>query len=82
MKLDQSKVGRLSRMDALQSQAVAQASAARRAEMMRNVDAALARMDSGDYGDCARCDEPIDPRRLAADPTARHCIRCASELEG
>ena len=81
VKLDQSKVGRLSRMDALQAQAVAQASAGRRAEMLRNIDAALKRLDAGDYGYCRRCEEPIAPRRLEVDPTALLCIRCATAAE-
>ena len=77
VKLDQSKVGRLSRMDALQAQAVA----GRRAEMLRNIDAALKRLDAGDYGYCRRCEEPIAPRRLEVDPTALLCIRCATAAE-
>jgi DnaK suppressor protein len=82
VKLDQSRVGRLSRMDALQSQAVAQASAGRRVEMLREVEGALKRLDAGCYGACLGCEESIDPRRLDADPTATLCIRCAAEREG
>ena len=37
----------------------------------------LRRIESGDYGRCARCREPIDRRRLAAMPTADTCIDCA-----
>ena len=81
VQLDQSKVGRLSRMDALQAQAMAQASGERRAELLREIGAALRRIEDGSYGDCQHCDEPIDPRRLDADPTARLCIQCASKSE-
>ena len=81
VQLDQAKVGRLSRMDALQAQAMAQASGQRRAMQLREIDAALQRIDDGSYGDCQVCDEPIDPRRLEADPTARLCIDCASKSE-
>ena len=81
VQLDQAKVGRLSRMDALQAQAMAQASGQRRAMQLREIDAALRRIDDGSYGDCQVCDEPIDPRRLEADPTARLCIDCASKSE-
>ena len=81
VQLDQAKVGRLSRMDALQAQAMAKASGQRRAFQLREIDAALRRIDEGSYGDCARCDEPINPRRLDADPTARLCIDCASKSE-
>lgn len=81
VQLDQTKVGRLSRMDALQAQAMAQASGARRAALLREIGAALRRIDNGSYGDCERCEEPINPRRLDADPTARLCIDCANKSE-
>lgn len=81
VQLDQTKVGRLSRMDALQAQAMAQASGERRAVQLREIDAALKRIDEGSYGDCERCEQPINPRRLDADPTARLCIDCASSAE-
>ena len=81
VQLDQTKVGRLSRMDALQAQAMAQASGERRAVQLREIDAALKRIDEGGYGDCERCERPINPRRLDADPTARLCIDCASSAE-
>ncbi|HSM30905.1 MAG TPA: TraR/DksA family transcriptional regulator [Woeseiaceae bacterium] len=81
VQLDQTKVGRLSRMDALQAQAMAQASGERRALQLREIDAALRRIDEGSYGDCERCERPINPRRLDADPTARLCIDCASSVE-
>jgi len=81
VQLDQTKVGRLSRMDALQAQAMAQASGERRAAQLREIDAALRRIDDGNYGDCERCEAPINPRRLDAYPTARLCIDCASNAE-
>jgi len=81
VELDQSKVGRLSRMDAMQAQAMAKASANRREMMLANITAALKRIDDGDYGLCNQCDEPINPKRLEFDPTAIHCIECASKVE-
>ncbi|MDH3275641.1 MAG: TraR/DksA family transcriptional regulator [Gammaproteobacteria bacterium] len=81
VELDQSKVGRLSRMDAMQAQAMAQASGQRREAMLRNIEAALNRVDDGSYGLCRNCDEPINPKRLEFDPTALRCIDCASKLE-
>ena len=81
VELDQSKVGRLSRMDAMQVQAMAQASSQRREQMLRNITAALGRLERNEYGDCQSCDEPINPKRLEFDPTATLCIECASESE-
>jgi len=81
VELDQSKVGRLSRMDAMQAQAMAQASSQRREQMLRKITAAILRVDAGEYGDCADCDEPINEKRLDFDPTATLCIDCASQRE-
>jgi DnaK suppressor protein len=81
VELDQARVGRLSRMDAMQAQQMAQASGRRRELMLHRVTAALARIDNGDYGVCQTCDEPINPQRLEFDPTAVLCIQCASKAE-
>jgi DnaK suppressor protein len=81
VELDQSKVGRLSRMDAMQAQAMAQASVQRREAQLRRIAAALRRIDDGEYGYCQECAEAIDPRRLEIDPTASLCIACASRSE-
>jgi DnaK suppressor protein len=81
VELDQSKVGRLSRMDAMQAQAMAQASVQRREQMLRQITAALARLDRDEYGDCKSCEEPIGPKRLDFDPTATLCIACANDAE-
>jgi len=81
VELDQSKVGRLSRMDAMQAQAMAQASAERRKQVLRDIAVALQRIEDDEYGDCINCDEPINPKRLEFDPTATLCIDCASKSE-
>ncbi len=81
VELDQSKVGRLSRMDALQAQAMSQESGRRREEQLRAIAAALLRLDTGEYGDCRECEMPIAPKRLEFDPTTVLCIECASNLE-
>jgi len=81
VELDQSKVGRLSRMDAMQAQAMAKASGERREAMLKSIEAALKRIDDGEYGLCRDCEEPINPKRLEFDPTALRCIDCESERE-
>jgi DnaK suppressor protein len=81
VELDQSKVGRLSRMDAMQAQAMAKASGQRREAMLRHIEAALKRSDDDSYGYCRDCEEPINPKRLEFDPTALRCIECESKLE-
>ncbi|OOZ39324.1 hypothetical protein BOW53_12270 [Solemya pervernicosa gill symbiont] len=79
VELDQSAVGRLSRMDAMQAQAVSQEMEQRRTLELQRIKAALARIESGDYGYCLRCDEPINPHRLEIDPSATLCIQCAEK---
>jgi DnaK suppressor protein len=77
VELDQSRVGRLSRMDALQAQQMALETSRRRQQRLVRVEGALRRVESGDYGDCFKCGEAIDLRRLEADPTQTRCIKCA-----
>lgn len=77
VELDQQSVGRLSRMDALQGQAMAQASERQRRATIQKIDAALARLDSGEYGYCVGCGEEIAERRLQVDPATAFCITCA-----
>ena len=81
VELDQTKVGRLSRMDAMQAQAMAQASEQRREQTLRQIDAALKRIDDDEYGYCLQCDEAINPKRLEFDPTVTLCIECANKAE-
>ena len=75
--LDQQAVGRLSRMDALQQQAMAQAGERARARDLHRIDAALRRIEDGEYGYCSECGEEIAEKRLAVDPMASLCIACA-----
>ena len=81
VELDQARVGRLSRMDAMQVQAMAQASGQRREAMLREIATALKRIDDGSFGICQGCEEPINPKRLEVDPTVRLCIDCANNAE-
>ncbi|MBF9029199.1 TraR/DksA family transcriptional regulator [Rhodobacterales bacterium HKCCE3408] len=76
--LDQQSVGRLSRMDALQGQAMARGLEARRAGRMRAIAAALTRMEDGEYGWCEECGSFIGHGRLGSDPCAVRCVSCAS----
>lgn len=46
----------------------------RRQQSLREIDAALKRIETGHYGKCSKCGEEIDPRRLRLEPTARYCV--------
>ncbi|WP_120496509.1 TraR/DksA family transcriptional regulator [Kiloniella sp. EL199] len=79
VELDQSKVGRLSRMDALQSQAMSLESERRRQVELSKIETTLARLQNGNYGYCLRCGEEIQLKRLELDPTVTLCIDCATK---
>lgn len=78
VELDQTSVGRLSRVDAMQRQAMALEVARRRGQEKLRIEAALKRIDAGDFGYCVACGEAIERRRLSVDPTTPTCIRCAA----
>lgn len=75
--LDQTTVGRVSRMDLLQDQAMAKASQERRQILLQRIEAALRRLENGEFGWCLRCGEAIATKRLEFDPTTPLCIDCA-----
>lgn len=76
--LDQQSVGRLSRMDAMQVQAMAKAVDDRRKIALNQIDTALTRLESGDFGYCIRCDELIARKRLELDPKLATCVACTA----
>ena len=78
VELDQQAVGRLSRMDALQNQAMAKAQQVRRDGEAGRLHAALLRIEAGEYGACEDCGEDIPLGRLRLDLAALRCVSCAS----
>lgn len=81
VELDQTRVGRLSRMDALQNQAMSQEQQRRRQLELTRIGAALARIETGEFGLCVGCSGEIAEKRLELDPAAPLCIECASRSE-
>lgn len=82
VELDQAKVGRLSRMDALQTQALNDELQRRRELQLQRIASALDRIDRGEFGICLRCDDDIDARRLDGDPSVTLCVACATAAQG
>ena len=78
VELDQQVQGRLSRMDALQGQAMAQATNERRRVEIAQIDAALDRIEADEFGYCVECGEEIAPKRLELNPAIARCVECAS----
>ena len=79
--LDRSCVGRLSRMDAMQSQAMNLEAQRRRSTEITRLQTALLSLENDDYGYCEDCGEEINPGRLMLDPAALYCIDCAGRRE-
>src|SRR5207244_8520631 len=48
----------------------------RESNLLRNVRAALRRIEEGTFGVCLHCEEDISPKRLAAVPWTAFCIQC------
>ncbi|MFT4702518.1 MAG: DnaK suppressor protein [Bradymonadia bacterium] len=78
--LDQ-PIGRLSRIDAIQQQKLAQANRRRTEIKLQQVMAALRSFDAGTYGVCRRCEDTIAADRLRARPETPVCMDCQQELE-
>jgi DnaK suppressor protein len=77
VELDQTSVGRVSRIDAIQGREMALAAERRRKAELVKIDAALRRVESGEYGYCVKCGEEIGDKRLALDPAVAACVNCA-----
>jgi RNA polymerase-binding transcription factor len=81
VELDQTRVGRLSRMDAMQAQAMSIEAKRRREIELLRINAALERIEKGVYGECLECTETILAARLEFDPSTPLCINCAESKE-
>jgi len=81
VELDQSRIGRVSRIDAMQQQAMAVGFLNRLRLRKQKLEAALARIASGHFGICCECQDGLDAERLDADPATVFCTECAFERE-
>ena len=77
VELDQQAIGRLSRMDAMQHQAMANATHQRNEGLRQRLTAVLVLLDDDDFGYCADCGEAIPFKRLELNPAVQLCISCA-----
>jgi len=81
VELDQSTMGRVSRIDAIQQQQMARASLQAARTRLAQVRAALQAVAEDTYGECRRCEEPIGYARLAARPETPFCLDCQTKRE-
>lgn len=79
VEVDQTTTGRLSRMDALQTQAMDLEIERRRQRELQRIEAALQRIADGSYGYCVACGDDIAAKRIENDPTTPVCINCAKD---
>ena len=74
-------IGRVSRIDAIQQQKMAESNRGGAKARLDRVHAALAALRRDDYGVCNECEEPIGFRRLKARPESRMCVACQGARE-
>jgi DnaK suppressor protein len=79
--LDQSSVGRLSRMEAMQQQAMSVGMKERLARQKSRLEAALNRIRTKQFAICCQCGDGIPPERLQADIAAPFCSYCQEEID-
>jgi DnaK suppressor protein len=82
VELDQTRIGRVSRIDAIQQQQMSQGLRERMQRQRIRIEAALRRLQDGSYGSCCSCGEDITPARLEADPSAPFCTECQQAIDG
>lgn len=81
VELDQTSIGRLSRMDAMQQQAMSQSLRRRAQHRFRRINAAMERLANDRYGRCCDCAEWLPLARLRVDPAAPFCADCQSAMD-
>ena len=82
VELDQARVGRLSRMNSMQQQAMALEQDRRRDILLKRIDGAFQRLERRNYGLCVNCSKSIEVKRVNFDPTVFFCQQCAQLAEG
>ena len=78
VELDQTAVGRLSRMDSLQNQSLSRGLRDREVVRLSQIREALARIEKGKFGVCTLCEGAILFERLFVFPEAPECADCVS----
>lgn len=73
-------IGRLTRMEAINSRSINEASLTKSKLTLKALKKALSSIDSPDFGFCGHCEEPIAHKRLMIMPEASLCVECADKL--
>lgn len=70
-------IGRISRMDAINNKSINDASLLKSREKLKNLQVALEKLDTADFGICIRCKMPIPLGRIMLMPYAKKCVKCS-----
>jgi DnaK suppressor protein len=73
-------IGRLTRMEAINSRSINEASLNAARAKLNKLERALDRVDNEDFGICAVCDKPIPIKRIMLMPEAIKCVQCADSI--
>lgn len=82
VELDQTSVGRLSRMDAIQNQHLTKNLKERGEVRLALLEDALSRLEAGGYGQCSQCESEVGFERLLVFPETPLCGNCGSRRSG
>ena len=74
----ENSIGRVSRMDAINNKSVVDAALRTKRAKLTKLKVALNKIDDDNFGNCAMCNNPIQPMRLMFMPESTRCVRCAS----
>ena len=73
----ENSIGRISRMDAINNKSVMEAALRTASKKLSNLQLALVKVASPDFGNCSECGKQIQEKRLMLMPESKQCIRCA-----
>ncbi len=73
----ENSIGRVSRMDAINNKSVSEATLRTAKRKLGNLRHALSKIETPNFGVCARCKHPIPPARLMFMPQSPYCVNCA-----
>ncbi len=73
-------IGRLTRMEAINSKSISDASLANSKQRLTALQTSLKMIDDPGFGYCVHCEEPIPYKRLLIMPEARFCVVCAGKI--
>jgi len=74
-------IGRVSRMDAINNKAISEAGLRQAEDKMQQLKLALSRINEENFGNCRRCGQAIQPRRLVLMPQSPFCVSCAQNKQ-